>query len=164
MKKIRILSGLLLALCLAAPVAAQAEGIVISGSTTVLPIMQKVVEAYLKVHPGLEISLSASGSGDGIKAIIDGTANLAMSSREMKDSELAKAKEKGVILKPVAIATDAILPIVNPANPVKNISKAQLKAIYTGEITNWKDLGGEDKEIVVVSRDSSSGTYEAWGE
>ncbi len=73
MKKIRILSGLLLALCLAAPVAAQAEGIVISGSTTVLPIMQKVVEAYLKVHPGLEISLSASGSGDGIKAIIDGS-------------------------------------------------------------------------------------------
>ena len=164
MKSLRILTGTLLALCLAAPAPALSKGIVISGSTTVLPIMQKTVEAYLELHPGLEISLSASGSGDGIKAIIDGTANLAMSSREMKDSELAKAKEKGVQLQPVAIATDAILPIVNPANSAANISKAQLKGIYTGEITNWKDLGGEDTPIVVVSRDSSSGTYEAWGE
>ena len=164
MKSLRVLAGMLLALCLAAPMAASAEGIVISGSTTVLPIMQKVVEAYLKVHPDLEISLTASGSGDGIKAIIDGTANLAMSSREMKDSELTKAKEKGVNLQPIAIATDAILPIVNPANPVADLSKAQLKGIYTGEITNWKEVGGADGPIVVVSRDSSSGTYEAWGE
>ena len=164
MKSLRVLAGMLLALCLAAPLAANAEGIVISGSTTVLPIMQKAVEAYLKLHPDLEISLTASGSGDGIKAIIDGTANLAMSSREMKDSELTKAKEKGVNLQPIAIATDAILPIVNPANPVAELSKAQLKGIYTGEITNWKEVGGAEGPIVVVSRDSSSGTYEAWGE
>ena len=164
MKSLRLLAGMLLALCLAAPVAANAEGIVISGSTTVLPIMQKAVEAYLKLHPDLEISLTASGSGDGIKAIIDGTANLAMSSREMKDSELTKAKEKGVNLQPIAIATDAILPIVNPANPVADLSKAQLKGIYTGEITNWTEVGGAEGPIVVVSRDSSSGTYEAWGE
>ena len=164
MKSLRVLAGMLLTMCLMAPAAASAEGIVISGSTTVLPIMQKAVEAYLKLHPDMEISLTASGSGDGIKAIIDGTANLAMSSREMKESELEKAKDKGVELKPVAIATDAILPIVNPANAVPGVTKAQLKGIYTGEITNWKELGGEDAPIVVVSRDSSSGTYEAWGE
>lgn len=164
MKSLRVLAGMLLALCLAGPAAAGAEGIVISGSTTVLPIMQKAVEAYLKLHPDLEISLTASGSGDGIKAIMDGTANLAMSSREMKDSELEKAKDKNVNLNPMAIATDAILPIVNPANTVPGVTKAQLKAIYTGEITNWKELGGADAPIVVVSRDSSSGTYEAWGE
>ena len=164
MKSTRIFAVILLMLGLLMPAAAKAEGIVISGSTTVLPIMQKVVEAYLKVHPDLEISLTASGSGDGIKAIIDGTANLAMSSREMKDSELTKAKEKGVNLQPIAIATDAILPIVNPANPVADLSKAQLKGIYTGEITNWKEVGGAEGPIVVVSRDSSSGTYEAWGE
>ena len=164
MKSIFTVVGALLSLCLLAPAPAAAESIVISGSTTVLPIMQKVVESYLKAHPGQEISLSASGSGDGIKAIIDGTANLAMSSRELKASELEKAKGKNVALNPIAIATDAIVPIVNPANPVTNITKAQLKAIYTGEITNWKDLGGNDENIVIVSRDSSSGTYEAWGE
>lgn len=155
---------MVLSLCLLSPAPAGAESIAISGSTTVLPIMQKVVESYLKLHPGQEISLSASGSGDGIKAIIDGTANLAMSSRELKASELEKAKSKGVALNPIVIATDGILPIVNPDNPVTNISKAQLKAIYTGEITNWQDIGGKDESIVVVSRDSSSGTYEAWGE
>ena len=131
MKSLRILTGTLLALCLAAPAPALSKGIVISGSTTVLPIMQKTVEAYLELHPGLEISLSASGSGDGIKAIIDGTANLAMSSREMKDSELAKAKEKGVQLQPVAIATDAILPIVNPANSAAN--PGQLGRVGAGQ-------------------------------
>ena len=164
MKRMRMLGAMLLVMCLLTPAAALAQGIVISGSTTVLPIMQKVVEAYLKLHPDQEISLTASGSGDGIKAIIDGTANLAMSSREMKDSETAKAKEKNVNLRPMAIATDAILPIVHPDNPLAGITKSQLKAVYTGEITNWKDLDGEDKAIVVVSRDSSSGTYEAWGE
>lgn len=136
----------------------------IDGSTTVLPIMQKMVEAYMKANPGVSITVSGGGSGNGVKAIIDGTTDLAMSSREMKDKEIATAKEKNRDPKPLAIAIDALVPIVHPANPVKNLTIAQLRDIYAGKIKNWKDVGGDDKEIVVISRDTSSGTYEAWQE
>jgi phosphate transport system substrate-binding protein len=87
-----------------------------------------------------------------------------MMSREMKEKEIKQAEAKGVHPKQIVIAYDCITPVVNAANPVKNLSQAQLKDIYTGKITNWKDLGGAPGEIVVVSRDSSSGTFEYWGE
>ena len=144
--------------------AAFAENIVIKGSTTVLPIAQATLEAYMKANPGAKISLSGGGSGEGIKAIIDGTADIGNSSREIKKSEIELAKSKGVTPVETVVAIDAIVPIVNPRNPVKNLSLDQLSQIYQGKITNWKDVGGEDLEIVVISRDSSSGTFEAWGE
>jgi len=137
--------------------------IIIKGSTTVLPIAQKVLEAYTKEHPDVNISLSGGGSGDGIKALIDGMTDIANSSREIKLAEVAKAKEKGV--DPVAhiVAYDAIVPIVHPKNKVQGLSLDQLSQIYQGKITNWKEVGGDDLTIVVVSRDSSSGTFESWG-
>jgi len=136
----------------------------VKGSTTVQPIMQKAVEAFMAKNKGVSVSISASGSGDGAKALIDGSSPLAMMSREMKAKEIAQAKEKGVNPKQIVIAYDCITPVVNSANPVKNLSQAQLKGIFTGKITDWKDVGGAPGQIVVVSRDSSSGTFEYWGE
>ncbi len=147
---------------LAAPAAA--EDIAITGSTTVLPIAQKAAEVYMKKNPAAKISVAGTGSGDGIKAIIDGTADIGNSSREMKAKEEELAQSKGVKPKQFVVALDCIVPVVNPANPVKNLSLTQLKDIYNGKIKNWKEVGGEDKPVVVVSRDSSSGTFEVWNE
>jgi phosphate transport system substrate-binding protein len=148
--------------CLMAGVAFAAESIVIKGSTTVLPIAQGTLEAYMKKNPGVQISLSGGGSGEGIKALIDKTTDIATSSREIKKEEVELAKTKNV--NPVAnvVANDAIVPVVHPKNKVKNLSIDQLSQIYQGKITNWKEVGGDDLKIVVISRDSSSGTFESW--
>ncbi|MCE5265561.1 MAG: phosphate ABC transporter substrate-binding protein [Deltaproteobacteria bacterium] len=141
-----------------------AENIVIKGSTTVLPIAQTTLEAYMKANPGATISLSGGGSGEGIKALIDGSVDIATSSREIKKTEVELAKSKGIRPVETAVAIDAIVPIVNPRNGVANLTVDQLSQIYQGKITNWKEVGGENLQIVVISRDSSSGTFEAWGE
>jgi len=148
--------------CLMAGVTFAADPIVIKGSTTVLPIAQGTLEAYMKKNPGVQISLSGGGSGEGIKALIDKTTDIATSSREIKKEEIALAQTKGV--KPVAhvVAKDALTPVVHPKNKVTNLSIDQLSQIYQGKITNWKEVGGEDLKIVVISRDSSSGTFESW--
>ncbi len=142
--------------------AVAAENVVIKGSTTVLPIAQAALEAYMKTHPGVNISLSGSGSGEGIKALIDKSADIATSSREIKDKEVELAKSKGI--NPVAhtVAIDALTPIVHPKNKVNGLTIDQLSQIYQGKIKNWKEVGGDDLQIVVVSRDSSSGTFESW--
>ena len=142
--------------------AALAENLEIKGSTTVLPIAQKAAEAFMKVHPDVNVSVSGGGSGNGIKAIIDGTTDIADASRFIKSKEVALAVEKGVYPVPFGIAYDCIVPVVHPSNPVSNLTIAQLKDIYMGKIKNWKEVGGEDKAIVVISRDTSSGTYEVW--
>lgn len=139
-----------------------AGNLVIKGSTTVLPIAQKIVEAYMKDNPDVKISLSGGGSGDGIKAIIDGTTDIANSSRFIKDKEVALAVEKGAYPVPFAVAYDCIVPVVHSSNTVQNLTLTQLKDIYMGKIRNWKDLGGPSWPIVVISRDTSSGTYEVW--
>jgi len=138
--------------------------IVIKGSTTVLPITQKAIEAFAKVRKDISISVDGSGSGNGIKALLDGTTDIANSSRSMKDKELDKAKEKGIKIKEITCAYDMIVPITHPSNPVKNLTLDQLKGIYDGSITNWKQVGGADQNIVLISRDTSSGTYEYWNE
>lgn len=143
--------------------AVAAENVVIKGSTTVLPIAQAALEAYMKAHPGVNISLSGGGSGDGIKALIDKSTDIANSSREIKDKEIALAKERGVTPVAHTIAIDALTPIVHPKNKVNGLTIDQLSQIYQGKITNWKEVGGDNLQIVVVSRDSSSGTFEAWG-
>jgi phosphate transport system substrate-binding protein len=141
-----------------------AENIVIKGSTTVLPIAQSTLEAFMKANPGVNISLSGGGSGEGVKALIDKSTNIANSSREIKGKEIELAKSKGVNPVATVVAIDAIVPIVNPRNKVNSLSIDQLSQIYQGKITNWKEVGGEDIQIVVISRDSSSGTFEAWAE
>jgi phosphate transport system substrate-binding protein len=148
--------------CLIAGSVFAAESIVIKGSTTVLPIAQAALEAYMKANPGVQISLSGGGSGEGIKALLDKTTDIADSSREIKKEEIELAEKNGV--KPLAhvVAYDAIIPVVHPKNKVTNLSIDQLSQIYQGKITNWKEVGGADLQIVVISRDSSSGTFDTW--
>ena len=143
---------------------AWAESIVIKGSTTVLPIMQKMVEEFMKKNPEYRVSLSGGGSSFGITAMLDRTCDIAMASRLVSPSEERKAQEKGMYLVKHEIALDAVIPVVHPNNPVDNLSVDQLRAIYMGKIQNWSMLGGKDKRIAVISRDSSSGTYETWEE
>lgn len=152
----------LLVTCFAAGTVFASESIVIKGSTTVLPITQAVVEAYMKANPGVQMSVSGGGSGEGIKAIIDKTTDIAMSSRAIKKEEIELAKTRGANPVEHVVGLDALIPIVHPRNKVSNLSIDQLSQIYQGKITNWKEVGGEDLKIVVISRDTSSGTFESW--
>ncbi|SDU28275.1 phosphate ABC transporter substrate-binding protein [Desulfobacula phenolica] len=136
--------------------------LVIKGSTTVLPIAQKAAEAYMAEHPDVKISLSGGGSGNGIKAIIDGTADIGNASRFIKQKEVDLAHDKSVYPVPFRVALDAIVPVVNYKNTVDDLSLEQLKDIYLGKITNWSEVGGTPGKIVVISRDSSSGTFGVW--
>jgi phosphate transport system substrate-binding protein len=140
-----------------------AQKLTIQGSTTVLPIAQAAAEVYMDNNPDADITVRGGGSGTGIAALIDGATDIADASRPMKDKEIKTAREKGV--NPVAniVARDGIAVIVNPENPLNAISIADIKAIYTGEISRWDKLGGKGT-IVVVSRDAASGTFEAFNE
>ncbi|MBI9075203.1 MAG: phosphate ABC transporter substrate-binding protein [Desulfatibacillum sp.] len=162
MKRIKLVAIVLAALMCIAPISAFAGKLVIKGSTTVLPIAQKVGEAYMKQNPDVEISISGGGSGNGMKAIIDGTTDIGNASRFIKDKEVKLAVEKDAYPVPFRVAYDCIVPIVHPSNPVSDLSLDQLKGMYKGEITNWKEVGGPDLKIVAVSRDTSSGTFEVW--
>jgi hypothetical protein len=104
--------------------------VVVNGSTTVLPVVQAAAEAFMKGRPDVSISISGGGSGNGIKAIIDGTTDIAMSSRFLKDKEITTAMEKGVYPVPFRVAVDAIVPVVHPGNPVNNLTVEQLSLIY----------------------------------
>ena len=139
-----------------------AGNIVIKGSTTVLPIAQKAAESFMKQNPDVKISISGGGSGNGIKAIIDGTTDIADSSRFIKGKEVKLALEKGMYPVPFRVAYDCIIPVVHPSNNINDLTTDQLKEIYKGNIKNWKDIGGPDRKIVIISRDTSSGTYEVW--
>jgi len=162
MKKLFNLTAIVaIALMLCATTAA-AGNLVIKGSTTVLPISQLAVEAYMKANPDVNISLSGGGSSNGIKAIIDGSTDIANASRFIKDKEVALAHEKGVYPVPFAVAYDSIIPVVHPSNNLSEITLAQLKDIYMGKVKNFKEIGGPDLKIVICSRDTSSGTYETW--
>lgn len=141
--------------------AASAADVTMSGSTTVLPIAQVVAEAYAGI---LEIEVSGGGSSVGIAALLDGTTMIATHSRGMKGSEYQTSVAKNVFPFTWHVANDAIAPIVHPSNPVSDLTLEQLKAIYQGQITNWSEVGGANAAITVVSRDSSSGTYETWAE
>ena len=136
----------------------------IKGSDTVLPLSQKEAEIYMKKNPGSKITVIGGGSGVGIAAFLDGTTDIAMSSRKIKMSEKMKMQDAGKAYKEVVIAFDALSVIINPANKVSQLTREQLEGVFTGKITNWKDLGGDDEKIVAYSRESSSGTYEFFKE
>lgn len=129
----------------------------ISGSTSVGPLMLKVQERYEAANEGITLEVQENGSGAGIKDVINGVSEIGMSSRELKDEE--KSQVEGT-----TIAYDGIALLVNPENKVKNISLEDVKKVYTGEITNWKELGGDDSPIVVISREEGSGTRDAFQE
>ena len=163
MKFLRIMA-FICGLFVAAPAMAAEHEIVINGSTTVLPVMQKIAEAFMGANPDINLAISGGGSGNGIKALNEGLCQIAMSSRDIKASEREEAASKNVKPYRITIAMDALVPVVHPDNPVNVLTVEQLREIYMGKITNWKELGGEDDKIVVISRDTSSGTYETWEE
>ena len=131
----------------------------LKGSDTILAVSQSVAEEFMKVNKNAKISVTGGGSGTGIAAKLNKTIDIAMASREMEAPEWAKAKAAGLNLNEIAIAYDGITVIVNKSNPVKNLSKEQLREIFMGTINNWKEVGGPDEKIIVLSRDSSSGTH-----
>ena len=163
MKKIKLFS--MLALVAAASAFTTADfSIKIKGSDTVLPLSQKEAEVFMKKNAGAKITVIGGGSGVGIAAFLDGTTDVAMSSRKIKMSEKMKLQEAGKAFKEVTIAFDALSVIVNPANKVSQLTREQLEGIFTGKITNWKDVGGADEKIIAYSRETSSGTYEFFKE
>lgn len=141
---------------------AQKKSLTLTGSTTVLPIAQLCAEKFMEKHPDVDISVRGGGSGVGIAALIDGTCDIAMASRPMKTKELKSARGKGIDPVATVIARDGIAVIVHPSNPLSEITLVQLRDIYTGKISNWKDVGGKSGRIVVISRDVASGTFEVF--
>jgi len=134
----------------------------IEGSTTVGPIADEFVEAFKRVHPQVSITVKKTGSGDGAAALVDGRCQIATMSRFMKPEEFRKAVAKSVTPVAHAVAMDGVCVIVHPSNPVKALRIEQVKDLYTGKVTNWNQLGGADMPVVVISRDTSSGTYETF--
>ena len=138
------------------------EKLVMDGSTTVGPIAKAFAEFYMRENPGVNISVSESGSGNGAKSLLNGNCDIANLSRDLKDSEKKAMQAKGVTPCQHVAAFDALPVIVHPSNKVKGLTIDQVRDIYTGKITNWKEVGGSNRKIVVISRDTSSGTFETF--
>ncbi len=136
-----------------------AESITVQGSSTVLPIAQKAAEVYMNNNSDVDISVRGGGSGNGIAALIDDATDIADASRFIKMEEVQNAIANGIYPVPHRIAMDGIAVVVHPTNKVDDLSLEDVKKIYTGKVSNWSEVGGFDKEIVIVSRDSSSGTF-----
>ncbi len=142
-----------------APVTALSGSIKIIGSNTVTPLTSVWAEDFMKANPKVSIAVSGPGSGVGIAALIDGTTDICQSSRLITAKEIDTAKGKGVNPYEIKVASDALAVVVHPSNPVSELTIAQLSAIYTTQITNWKEVGGRDAPIVALARDTSSGTH-----
>ncbi|HEY6111568.1 MAG TPA: phosphate ABC transporter substrate-binding protein, partial [Chthoniobacterales bacterium] len=143
----------------------RADTLVIKGSDTLgAKLVPQLAEEFKAQHPGTTFNIAAEGSTTGISAIIDGTAQIGMSSRPTKPEEVAAAKTKGVTFKETTVAWDGIAVIVNSANPVKSLTKKQVEQIFTGDVTDWSGVGGSGGKISVYTRNTSSGTYSEFKE
>ncbi len=120
---------------------------------------QAWAEAYMKQHPGISIAVTGGGSGTGITALINNTCDIAEVSREMKESEIELISSKGMPPKKIIVALDGLAVVVNPENKVSELTIDQLADIFTGVIKNWKEVGGRDAKIVLLSREVNSGTH-----
>ncbi len=158
MKRILITLGTLAALV--APALAVAGTVTVKGSDTMVILAQRWAEEYMKKNAGKKVQVTGGGSGTGIAALVNGTTDVADASRAMKDDEKAKVRDRyGVLPTEVPVAKDGVAVYVNAANPVAQLTPEQLKGIYVGDVTNWKQVGGSDAPIVLYSRENSSGTY-----
>ncbi|WP_438482116.1 phosphate ABC transporter substrate-binding protein [Oleiharenicola lentus] len=151
---------LVVSVALAAALTAQAQKLVIKGSDTLgAKLVPLLAEEYKTKHAGTTFEIAAEGSTTGITAIIDNTAQIGMSSRRATSVESAQALSKGVTLKPTIVAYDGIGVIVNSNNPVANLTKRQVEQIFTGDVTDWSQIGGAPGKISIYTRNTSSGTY-----
>ena len=153
-----VTAGLLIVVS-AAIQAAEEKMIIIKGSDTMVHLVSDWAEAFMTLDPNAEVAVTGGGSGTGIAALINGTTGICASSRDMKDQEKQQAKEKGTDVREIVVARDGIAVVVNPKNPLGELDMQQLEQIFTGAYTHWNQVGGPDEEILVFSRESSSGTY-----
>lgn len=156
MKKILILCA---ALAIMGAVAIAGSTITIKGSDTLVRLGQRWAEVYMEHNKDVVIQVSGGGSGTGIAALLNGATDVCEASRDMKEKEYKLAAEKGIKPYRVSVALDGIAVYLHENNPVKELTFAQLKGIYTGAITNWTELGGPDARIIVYGRENNSGTY-----
>lgn len=155
--------GLIATFAASGPV--RAEKIVIKGSDTLgAKLVPQLAEAYKATNPGTEFSIAAEGSTTGITAIIDGNADIGMSSRPVKLTERSAAGAKSVSLTPTVVAFDGMAVVVNEKNPIQGLSKAQVEALFTGDTRDWSAVGGAAGKVSVYTRNTSSGTYSDWKE
>ena len=154
------MKSIILTLALAASFSSAIFAQKIKGSDTCLPLSQKEAEVYMKNNSGASVIVTGGGSGVGIAALIEGTTDIAQSSRKIKFDEKGKMQEGGKTAKEVIIAYDALAIVVHPQNKVKNLTREQLEGIFTGKIKNWKEVGGDDLAIIPYARETSSGTYD----
>lgn len=156
MKKMLLTGMFLIAI---AGIIVAGRNITIKGSDTLVRLGQRWAEEYMKQNPGVVIQVSGGGSGTGIAALLNGTTDICEASRDMKEKEYKLAERKGIEPLRVSVALDGIAVFLNKGNSVKELSFAQLKGIYTGAITNWKEVGGTDTRIILYGRENNSGTY-----
>ncbi len=139
--------------------AARKKALQVKGSDTIVHMATEWAEIFMQENKDADIAVTGGGSGTGIAALLNGTADIATASRRIKDKEMGLAKKKGLDIKEHTVARDGIAVIINPKNPVSELSREQLKKIYVGAYTNWKKVGGPDKKIVLTGRNTASGTY-----
>jgi len=131
----------------------------IKGSDTMVNLGQAWAEKYMEENPDELVAVTGGGSGTGLSGLISGTCDIAMSSRNIKEKEIALAKQKGINPFQIKVALDGLAVVVNPKSPVSKLTLDQLAKIFTGKITNWKEVGGLDSNIVILSREVNSGTH-----
>ena len=149
----------ILAIATSSQAASNKNSIQIKGSDTMVNLGQAWAETYMERCPAEFVAVTGGGSGTGLSSLISGTCDIAMSSRNIKEKEIALAEKKGIHPHEIAIALDGLAVVVNPANPVGTLTADQLAGIFTGRIASWKELGGEDAKIVILSREVNSGTH-----
>ncbi len=156
--------SLLLALALVAAGTARADTkLVIKGSDTLgAKLVPTLAEEYKALHPGVSFEIAAEGSTTGISAVIDKTAQIGMSSRRAKPTEMSAATAKGVTLKPIIVAYDGMAVIVNANSPITKLTKKQVEQVFAGDVTDWSAIGGKPGKISIYTRNTSSGTYSDW--
>ncbi len=135
------------------------NAIQIKGSDTMVNLGQAWAERYMEKNTGDFIAVTGGGSGTGLSSLISGTCDIAMSSRNIKEKEIALAQKKGINPNEIKVALDGLAVVVNPGNPISKLTLAQLADIFTGRVTNWKEAGGKDERIVILSREVNSGTH-----
>lgn len=157
MKK-SLVAFILVTLC-ASAIFASGNTITMKGSDTMVRLGQRLAEEYMKKTPGVVVQVIGGGSGTGFAALVNNTTDICQASRDIKDQEVKDAEAKGIKPYRIRVALDGIAVFLHESNPVNELSLSQIKDIYTGVITNWKQVGGPDKKIVVYTRENNSGTY-----
>lgn len=150
-------------LAIATALSASAQKLVIKGSDTLgAKLVPMWAEEYRAKNPGVSFEIAAEGSTTGLTAIIDGTADIGMSSRRARATEMSAGAAKGVTLKPTVVAFDGMAVVVHKDNPLKDLTRKQVEQIFTGDVTDWSAVGGSPGVISVYTRNTSSGTYQDW--